>query len=154
MKKSSTLSQKRILDGIFLCSEDIRRKMQGIPVSTLIRLLRKRLHMTQKNLAARAGVSQSFVAKIESGHRNFDLQTLKKMFSALFCELFLVPTPLVDFDELIKQQALKAAKKRIEYLKGTMSLEKQLPDPEMLEQLILEEQNRLIQSGSSEIWNV
>ena len=56
-------------------------------VDTLIRL-RERQGLTQAELARRIGVSQPFVAKLESGQaHNFSLETLVKLSVALNSEL-------------------------------------------------------------------
>ncbi|MBI4227301.1 MAG: helix-turn-helix transcriptional regulator [Candidatus Omnitrophica bacterium] len=56
-------------------------------VDTLIRL-RERRGLTQDQLARRIGVSQPFIAKLESGEtHNFGLETLVKLAVALDSEL-------------------------------------------------------------------
>ena len=56
-------------------------------VDTLIRL-RERRSLTQAQLARRIGVSQPFIAKLESGEtHNFSLETLVKLAVALDSEL-------------------------------------------------------------------
>ena len=50
--------------------------------------LREHKHLTQTQLAHRLGVSQPFIAKVESGESlNFNLETLLKIASALGTEL-------------------------------------------------------------------
>lgn len=56
----------------------------------LIRALRGRLKMTQAQLAARAGLPQSHVARIEAGKVDARLGTLRRIFSAMSFELSLV----------------------------------------------------------------
>ncbi len=56
-------------------------------VDTLIRL-REQQNLTQAELAHRVGVSQPFIAKLESGEtHNFSLETLVKLAVALDSEL-------------------------------------------------------------------
>ncbi len=59
-----------------------------------VKKIRKRIGMTQKELANRAGVSQSLIAKIESGHIDPTYTKTKKIFAA--------------FDELEKKVEVKA----------------------------------------------
>lgn len=56
-----------------------------------IRNLRKELGMTQAQLAKRAGMPQSHLAKIEAGKVDFQLSTLRRIFRAMYCEPVLVP---------------------------------------------------------------
>ncbi len=50
---------------------------------TDIKIIRKRLNMTQTDLAKRAGVSQSLIAKIESGKIDPTFTNAKKIFETL-----------------------------------------------------------------------
>lgn len=59
----------------------------------LVRLLRGRLGITQEVLAKRAGMPQSYVGKLESGKVSPSLKMMERIFSALSCELVLVPRP-------------------------------------------------------------
>ena len=151
-EKKLTLTQKKLLDMIAEYAKALPAELKQLPVSTLVKLLRKRLHMTQADLAHRAKVPQSFISKIESGREKPKLATLEKLFSALFCDCVLIPIPIASFDEILNKQALKAARSRLEYVLGTMSLEKQLPGKEIADELVKTELERLLQSGSSEIW--
>jgi uncharacterized protein YjgD (DUF1641 family) len=51
-----------------------------------------------------------------------------------------------------KNQAEKKAKKKVQYLKGTMSLEKQEPRQELLEEFIDDEIKNLLDSKTSRLW--
>ena len=104
-EKKLTLTQKKILDTVAHYAIALPEELKKLPISILIRLLRKRLHMTQHNLAVRAKVPQSFIAKIESGREKPKLTTLEKIFSALFCEYVLIPIPIASFDEILQKQA-------------------------------------------------
>jgi predicted transcriptional regulator len=54
-----------------------------IPSPEELRLLRRRAGLTQAELAQRAGVSQSLIARIESGKVNPRVSTLMRIFQAL-----------------------------------------------------------------------
>lgn len=66
-------------------------------VGDAIRQLRKRSHLTQKELAERVNDPQSFIAKLEKphGHRQPTLQTLLKVSMALGYRL------VIDFEEAL-----------------------------------------------------
>ena len=59
-----------------------------------VRTLRAALHMTQAQLARRAGVSQAHVGLIELGRVDPQVGTLRGLFTALFCDLVVLPVPL------------------------------------------------------------
>ncbi len=48
-----------------------------------IKVLRRKLHLTQKELAERSGVSQSLIAKIEAGRQDPSYTNAQKIFAAL-----------------------------------------------------------------------
>ena len=151
-EKSLTFTQKRIIDHFSssLSIDDAR----GLTTGDLIRLLRKRLHMTQGQLAKRAGVPQSFISRIETGGQEPSLKTLRKLYEVLSCKLIVVPVASENFDEVLMKQARKYVRKNLEYIKGTMSLEKQLPDPGFIDDLLEEESKKLIFAGDTRIWDV
>jgi len=58
--------------------------MVGLPPTPQeLRVLRKRAHLTQKELAAKAGISQALVARIESGDVDPRVSTLRKILRVL-----------------------------------------------------------------------
>ena len=150
MRKKFTFNQKKLLDQL-LSHKEIK-EMKDVRISSFIYLIRKKLRMSQKQLAKRVGVPQSYISKLESGKVDPNLQTLKKIFQALFCYILIIPMPIEDLDQIIERKAQKIAKKRIEHLQGTMSLEKQDLDKKTLNELINEEKKDIIDSFSSNIW--
>ena len=150
-RRKLTLSQTHLLGKIF---SSIKNVGMELSVGALICLLRKRLQMNQKQLARRSKLPQSYIAKVEKDRVDCQLKTLRKIFDALCCDLIVVPKPRIDFDEVIRNQAYKAAKQRVAYLEGTMALEEQLPTHEMSKGMVLQEQDRLIDTASNEIWEV
>ena len=148
-----TLSQKRLLAGYQKLADLMNIEHKSLDIASLIQLIRKQLLMTQKQLAKRSGLSQSYIARLEAGEISPMQTTLKKVFLALSCDLVMIPIPKVNFEKIIKDQAEKIARKRINYLARTMALEKQLPDQDMLEALVKEEIKRLLTSKSQELWN-
>lgn len=119
---------------------------------SLILLTRVRLGMTQAQLAARCGLTQSHIANIENGKVDVQLTTLRRIFKALFCHLVVAPQPLGELDQIIREQARKAALKRVRRVAGTMAMEQQRPEEDMLEELVKAETELLLQKPSSEIW--
>lgn len=71
-----------------------------------VRAVRVVLHMTQRQLAARAGVSQGNLAQIEKGRFEPQLETLRKLFDALFCDLLVLPVPRGRLGAIIEEKTL------------------------------------------------
>lgn len=145
-------SEKLLLREIFQSTKNLQKKQRGIAIGNIIALIRSQLRMSQRSLAKRAKVPQSSISKIESGILNPNIATLNKIFNALSCKLILSAYPYEDLELLRKQQIRNVAEKKINYLIGTMAMEKQKPDTKLIQELIKEEENKL-QSGNFNIWN-
>ncbi|MFI5348797.1 MAG: helix-turn-helix domain-containing protein [Elusimicrobiota bacterium] len=63
----------------------------GAPPHVYVRTIRATLRMTQEQLARRAGTTKSLVAQVESGKTNVGVETLRKLFDAMRCDLLVVP---------------------------------------------------------------
>ncbi len=118
----------------------------------LIRALRAELYMTQAQLAKRAGVTQPHLARIEAGKVDPQLSTLRRIFSALFCDVLVVPGMLKKPEDAVLERAKERARRSVLRVTGTMALEKQEPDDETIRSLIRAEEARLLARPSSELW--
>jgi transcriptional regulator with XRE-family HTH domain len=123
-----------------------------LPPHALIRALRAALHMTQSQLAKRAGLPQSHLARIESGKVDIQISTLRKLLGALFCGMLVAPQMKRKLDDVLEDRIKEKARKNIARISGTMALENQLPDDETIRALIRSEESRLRTHPSSEIW--
>ncbi|MCK4947900.1 MAG: helix-turn-helix transcriptional regulator [Candidatus Aureabacteria bacterium] len=56
---------------------------ERMEVSTQIRKIRKSTGLTQKDVAGRLGVIQQYISKIETGHENISIDTLKRIADVL-----------------------------------------------------------------------
>ena len=126
--------------------------LESLTCSTLVRMVRDKLFMTQAQLARRTGLPQSHIAKIEKGKMKPRLDTLEKILKALHCNLLLVPKPVQDLDALIHERIGQTAKKKVESVAGTMRLEDQLPSQNILTKMVNQERLKLTRSPSSKIW--
>lgn len=126
---------RKILDLLL----SIERKVPETPVipapHVVIRTIRNALRMTQAQLARRAGLPQSHLAKIETGKVDVQLSTIRRILGALHCDLAVLPkfrkTPRAAVAERIREVA------RRKTAKGP----------------IRAEIGRLMISESSEIWD-
>lgn len=148
MKKS----EKLFLKEIFSCIRSLNNVQKGVSIGQLLSLIRGQLKISQRILAKRAKVPQSTISRIESGHLESNIITLRKIFKALSCDLFITACPRENLDAICKKQARVKAEKKVRYLQGTMALEKQEPDQKMLMELIEEEEKKLLNSPGFELW--
>jgi transcriptional regulator with XRE-family HTH domain len=148
MKKS----EKLLLREIFRSTKNLQKKQRALSIGNIMTLIRSQLRMSQRALAKKAKVPQSSISKIESGILNPNIATLHKIFNALSCNLILSVYPHDDLELIQKRQIRSVAEKKINYLIGTMALEKQKPDAKLIQELIKEEENKL-QASNYNIWN-
>ena len=55
--------------------------------ATNLKRIRKKLGVSQDQLATKIGVSKSMISRVESGERNLNAENLKKAASALMCSV-------------------------------------------------------------------
>lgn len=65
----------------------------------------------------------------------------------------IVPLLQDSIDTIRRKQARKMAEKQVGYLKGTMNLEDQQPDPRFIAELIKQEEEQLLQGPNSKLWD-
>ena len=150
--KKVTIAEKQFLNQLLKISGSLTGGNKQVPPGFLVRLIRKRLKMSQLALAKRSKLPQSMISRIEANKVVPGITTLKKIFDALYCDIVVIPVPRKDFDQILQEQAHRVARRRIQYLRGTMALEKQEPKSFMLQELIKEEENLLLNSESGKIW--
>lgn len=148
------LSEKLRIEAYLNEIRVLREKIGSISTHRWISDLRKMLHMSQKQLAKRAKITQPTLSQIESGKTNVKIETLERIFNALFCEIIMLPLPFVNFEECIKSQAKAAAKQQLKRWAGTMAMEDQLPSEDFLDKKVEEVADELIRSGTTKIWDV
>jgi len=150
--KRQKKSEKLFFEKIANSAKKLLTCQQGLEIGSLIALIRAQLGMSQRSLSKRAKVTQSNISKIESGRLQPNISTLKNILNSLECNLVISAFPREDLENIRKKQAKKQAENRIQYLKGTMSLEKQTPDSKLLKELINDEVIKLLHSSSSQLW--
>lgn len=104
------ISSRRDLERLVDFGRKAPEGMEALPAHDLIRMIRSGLRMTQAQLAKRAGMPQSHLAKIETGKVDVQLSTLRRIFRAMSCELVLVPkfqkSPQAVIAERIKRAGM------------------------------------------------
>jgi transcriptional regulator with XRE-family HTH domain len=147
-------AEKRFIDKIIATGGKLSKDVLFQKPWVLVRALRKRLRMTQTQLGQRVGLSQSHIARMESGKVSPTLETLDKIFQAMGCSLTFLLVAKTPPDKLLQQQALRVAQNRMSYVAGTMSLEAQRPSGKVLHNMILSEQKKILDSKTAKIWDV
>lgn len=151
--KAYSPSEKLLIEEIMQAAQKARIATRGLTIGALIKSIRKQLGMSQKALAARAGVPQSTISRIEQEERDANLATLNKILAAISCNLVIVPLLQDSIEAIRRKQARKMAEMQVRYLKGTMNLEDQQPDARFIEELIKQEEERLLQGANAKLWD-
>lgn len=151
--KAYSPSEKLLIEEIMQAAQKARVATRGLTIGALIKSIRTQLGMSQKALARRAGVPQSTISRIEQEERDANLATLNKILAAISCDLVIIPLLQDSIEVIRRRQARKMAEKQVRYLKGTMNLEDQQPDAKFIEELIKQEEERLLQGPNSKLWD-
>lgn len=151
MKLFST-SEKLLIEEVTQASQKLKAVMRGLSIGALVKSIRKQLGMSQQALAKRAGVPQSTVSRIERGQSDVSLSTLHKILKAISCDLVIAPLLQDSIDIIRRKQARKIAEKHVRYLKGTMNLEDQQPDSRFIDELLKQEEERLLKKSNAKLW--
>lgn len=145
-------SEKLLLEKITNSAQALQQQQRGLEIGQLISLIRSQLMMSQRTLAKRAKVPQSTISKIESGLIKPNVATLEKILNSIDCDLLITAVQRHNPETTRRNQATRKARKKILYLQGTMSLERQEPNQEFLKELIEEEVKNLLDSKASKLW--
>ena len=86
------LRERRALNRTILFLKDAPEAVREAP-QVFLRALCGALRMSQAELSNRCGVARSHIAAIESGRKECQLETLRRLFDALFCDLLVIPKP-------------------------------------------------------------
>jgi len=89
------------------------------------------LGITSTQLAKCMGLTQPTVVAMEKAEKrgSISLETLERAAHAMNCKVVYTLVPNGSFEETIKNQARKVAKKRLKYVGHTMQLEDQAVSP-------------------------
>jgi len=153
MRTSERMSARKNLDKRLISlrkADEMSRLPRG-----WIRAIREALGMTTAQLARRLGIAQPSVVGLEKSEaaRTISLETLERAARALDCTLVYALVPREPLEALVRERALKVARKRLRTIRHSMRLENQRVDEgdeEMqLERLV----QRLIEGRGSALWD-
>ena len=125
------------------------------PPGGWLRSVRKALGMTTSQLAERLSVSQSAISKYERSEREqaITLKTLRRVASALDCELVYAVVPRIPIRERREERAREVARRRIESVQQSMELEDQAISDEEMQRQIEELTRELLDEWPRTIWD-
>lgn len=99
-----------------------------------IKAVREALGMTTTQFAARLGTSQSRISRLEQSEAEgaVTLNTLGRAAEALDCTLIYALVPNKPLEEMVREQAAKAADRQLASVNHSMALEDQALTPDAL----------------------
>ena len=100
------------------------------PGSGWVKAIRESMGMSASALARKLGVTPASIAKLEKAEADerVTLASLRKLASALDCELQYALVPRKSLEEILKDRAMTVARQRISPISHSMSLEDQSVD--------------------------
>jgi len=119
-----------------------------------IRAIRECLGMPTSFLARKLDVEQSTVTRYESSEATdaITLKTLSRIAEALDCELVYALVPKKQISQIIKDRATEIARKEINPIAHSMSLESQSTTLEERENLINNLTEQLLHGSRRDLW--
>ena len=119
-----------------------------------IQVIRIGLGMSSADLARRLNVAPSTIHRLEASENagTINLESLKKVADELGCDVVYALIPRQDLDLVVREQALKVAKRNLNRTQMTMALEQQALQTEILNKLIEQKAREL--SESNKLWKV
>ena len=120
-----------------------------------LKAIREALGMTVEQAAERLEVTKSMVSKYERAEldETITLATLRRVASALDAELMYTVLPRKSIEELRRERALTAARRRVQSVHKSMALEDQAVSAEERERQIAELADELLKERPRTIWD-
>lgn len=105
--------------------------------------------MSQRDMAARLGVTGAAIAKFERSEDlgTISLATLSKAAEALDCTLVYALVPNTSLGDTVNSRARKIARAELDYVADTMALEKQSIDPEEIDHILEARADEIVDAG-------
>jgi len=141
------------IDKLLLIGKEVPREVLLKDARFIVKMLRKKLHMTQRQLAKRTSLPQSHIAKIELGKISPSLETYKKIFKSLGCDFGSIVLPKTAPQTLLEQQALRLAERRVAAMMLSLQKEGFPASEQYIKECIEKEKKEILQSPSSRVWD-
>ena len=132
------------------------RQLQAVttPGGGWLRTIREALGMTVRQLAARAAIAPATLHQSERSEAEdrISLAQLRKLASALDCELVYGLVPRKPLTELVEDQAMRMARTEILGVTHSMALEDQRPGDTFVQQQLAQRRAELLAGKWSDLW--
>ena len=133
--------------------EDIPWIHAYLSLTKQIKIIRKSLGMTQKQLAKKVGSSQESIARLEAGLVEPNIKTLKKISEALEADLQILVVPKQKILKILEEKAEQKAKEIISFSANSSALEQQNPSKQILKRQLLSLKAEIIEKKRSSLWD-
>jgi len=136
-------------------SEFTPLKSLPVPIKGWVRAIRDSLGLSGRQLAHRMGTTKQAIDLIERGEVR-DAITFKSMQNAaqgLGCVFVYALVPKRSLEQIVREQAEKKAKKRLEQVSQTMSLENQSLSPQEQQKVLQDAVDELINTQPRTLWD-
>jgi len=143
----------RQLEGTFECLRPLVAVES--PPKGWLRAIREALGMTMSQMAEFLDVTKSMISKYEKAevHGTIQLATLRKVASALDSEVVYAVVPRHPIDEMRTARARTVARRHIDAVHQSMTLEDQATSEEERERQITELTEELLEEQSRRLWD-
>lgn len=124
------------------------------PKEGWIRTLRKALGMSSPQLATRLGVSKSQASQMErmECEDRITLKQLRRVAEVLDCDLHYALVPRQPIEKMIRDRAMRKAKRLVDKTNDQMTLEAQQLSHDALERQVNREVDRLMRELPRDLW--
>lgn len=131
-----------------------RTPKQPRPRIGWIKSIRLGLRMSAKALAARLGITESGLRKLEVSEKNetISLATLRRVAEAMECELQYAFVPRASLQEILQDRAIEQARKILVPTSHSMMLEAQTVIAKKTEEQIQELAKELLGNKGKDLW--
>lgn len=126
------------------------------PTVGWIKIIRQAFGMTMTQLASRMQITQSSFARLEEAEAEYriTLKSLRNAAKAMDCELVYVLLPKQKIEDIIRKQAKKFARKRLDEVSHHMALENQSLSDEQLQQVYEDLLYEILKNPPKNFWNI
>jgi predicted DNA-binding mobile mystery protein A len=147
-------TKELLFDQLDLNLRSLRQQTPSRPRQGWLRAIRTALGMTSSQLASRLGTSQSSVIEYEKREAagTITLATLRRAAAAMDCELVYAIVPRRPLREMVEEQAIVVARRKLESVAHSMKLEDQGVSDNAMQRQVQELARKLIAQRRGELW--
>ncbi len=131
-----------------------RRAATPVPLGGWVKAVRNALGMSSGQLAARLGVRQSTVSRLEKSEceGTASLESLRKAADAMNCDVYYALVPRTSLEQTVRERAEAIAAEDVRRVSRTMALEDQLPGEAITREQREERRDALLRGSWRNLW--